>query len=125
VDEDAVVISWSELAVQVGLEAAADQLAEAAARARHAPRLMLEAGIADKLRGHIDDGLAALRTAAATLPREDTDGRQRALFVLALTWSDLGRPEAALQTLDDLVTLDPTSSWAEAARGYAEEWRAG
>ncbi|MGE0709994.1 MAG: hypothetical protein AB7N76_25925 [Planctomycetota bacterium] len=86
----------------------------------------LELGVLEKLLGGeegIVPAFAHLRRALALLPPEALAARQRALFVLGLTYGDVSRPACAVASFDEAAAADSGSTAAVAARGYAAAYR--
>jgi tetratricopeptide (TPR) repeat protein len=84
---------------------------------------LLDLGIAEKLLGHLDPAFAWLEGALAKLPPDAIEARQRALFVLALTWGDRGRWDDAVRCFERVRALDPASRIGLAAEGYGRAYR--
>ncbi len=85
--------------------------------------LALELAIAEKLLGRIEPAFAGLRLALERLPADDVPGRQRALFVLGLTWGDVRRPDEAVRCFEATARLGPDTRWGQAATAYAAAYR--
>jgi hypothetical protein len=85
--------------------------------------LVLELGIVEKLLGRISLTFHLLGQALRMLPLDALAARQRALFVLGLTYGDIRRPRAAVAAFEAVVAEDAASDLAEAARGYAVSYR--
>lgn len=86
-------------------------------------RLHLELAIAEKLLGRIDPAFAGLARALERLPEDDVPSRQRALFLLGLTWGDVRRPDESVRCFEAVARLGPATRLGVAARGYAASYR--
>lgn len=106
---------WLEHKAQLLRETVAERPDDGAAQ--------LDLGIAEKLLGGIEPAFLRLRRALANLPQDDVQGRQRALFVLGLTWGDVRRYDEAVRCFEAVEALAPASRIGEAARGYAASYR--
>lgn len=105
------------------LEHKAQVLREAVAARPDDGGALLDLGITEKLLGGIEPAFRWLERALATLPAGDVVGRQRALFVLGLTWGDVRRYDEAVRCFLAVEALAPASRIGEAARGYAASYR--
>jgi tetratricopeptide (TPR) repeat protein len=105
------------------LERRRDDLRDASASRPQDGQAALDLAIAEKLLGGVDPAFDGLARALAHLPPAARGERQRALFVLGLTWGDVGRPDEAVRCFEAVAALDPTSRLGGAARAYAASYR--
>lgn len=95
---------------------------EAAERGAIHLELGVLAKLLDGLEG-IESAFSHLRAALALLPTDLTDERQRALFVLGLTYGDVSEPAAAVERFEAVSAVDRSTPASDAARSYATAYR--
>ena len=95
----------------------------AAATAPDDGRLLIELALADKLLGRSEDARTLLERALTVLDPRDRRSRQRAQFLLGLTWGDLRVPRRAVDCFEAAASEDPNTRPAQAARAYAHTYR--